>query len=143
MTENIGIGEENVATFTCVTHGVEVSVTPTFLEQRSDPSADLYFWAYEVTIHNGGADAVQLKSRYWHITDAGGVVNEVRGSGVVGEQPHLGPGESFEYVSGTPLKTPSGIMLGSYTMQTEAGAMIEVEIPAFSLDSPYDIQLLN
>ncbi len=143
MIESIATGEDDVATFRCVTAGVEVSVTPTFLEQRSDPGADLYFWAYEVTIHNGGEDPVQLKSRYWHITDAGGVVNEVRGAGVVGKQPNIDPGESFEYVSGTPLKTPSGLMLGSYTMQTVDGTLIEITIPAFSLDSPYDIQLLN
>jgi ApaG protein len=135
--------DEMVTTFRCVTDGIAVSVTPTFLEQRSDPEADLYFWAYEVNIHNGQGVPVQLKSRYWHITDAGGVVNEVRGAGVVGKQPHLEPGESFEYVSGTPLNTPSGIMVGTYTMELDGGVPLEVAIPAFSLDSPYNNQLLN
>ena len=129
--------------FSCVSHEIEVSVTPTFIEQRSDPDTDMYFWAYEVTIQNLGAATVQLKSRYWHITDASGLVNEVRGPGVVGQEPRLGPGEVFEYVSGTPLTTPSGIMVGSYFMQTDDGAMLEVAIPAFSLDSPYDHITLN
>jgi len=135
--------DDELSSFSCVTHEIEVSVTPTFLEQRSEPDDGLFFWAYEVTIRNGGNAPVQLKSRYWHITDAAGMVNEVRGVGVVGKQPRLDPGESFEYVSGTPLNTPSGIMVGSYYMETDSGAELEVAIPAFSLDSPYEQVTLN
>ena len=136
-------GDDEVGTVFCVTHEIEVSVTPTFLEQKSDPEDDLYFWAYEVTIRNGGRSPVRLKSRYWHITDARGVVNEIRGAGVVGKQPMLDPGDSFEYVSGTPLNSPSGMMVGAYIMQTEEGGTIEVDIPAFSLDSPYEYRPIN
>ena len=142
MNDDIDLPEEMI-TFSSVTDGIEVSVTPTFLEQRSDPEEDLYFWAYEVTIRNGGGKPVRLKSRYWHITDAAGNVNEVHGAGVVGKQPRLDPGDSFEYVSGTPLNTPSGIMVGTYTMETESGALLEVAVPAFSLDSPYEIKRFN
>ncbi len=121
------------------TGNISVSVTPVFLEDQSEPDENHFVWAYQVRIENRGADTVQLRSRYWHITDANGLVQEVRGAGVVGEQPVLGPGESFEYTSGTPLNTPSGIMVGSYEMQTNAGDLIEVDIPAFSLDSPHQV----
>ena len=100
-------------------------------------------WAYQVNIENAGSETVQLISRYWHITDANGQVQEVRGDGVVGEQPVLRPGESFEYTSGTPLSTPSGIMVGRYQMETKGGEGFEIEIPAFSLDSPYQRTSLN
>ena len=95
-------------------------------------------WAYWVKIENQGGETVQLRNRYWRITDSQGQVQEVRGAGVVGEQPALKPGESFEYTSGTPLSTPSGIMLGSYQMQRNDGDTFDVTIPAFSLDSPYE-----
>lgn len=94
-------------------------------------------------IENGGAETVQLRRRHWQITDAMGRVQEVRGAGVVGEQPVLRPGESFEYTSGTPLATPSGIMVGSYEMETRDGAIFEVAIPAFSLDSPHQQVQIN
>ena len=95
-----------------------------------------YVWAYHVTIHNKGVETVQIKSRYWRITDSLGRTQEVRGDGVVGEQPVIRPGESYEYTSGTPLSTPSGIMEGNYYMETHDGRSLEIEIPAFSLDSP-------
>ena len=139
--DELGMEEQNE--YCSTTQGISVIVRPTFIDQRSSPESDHYFWAYEVVIHNGGVTPVQLRSRYWHITNADGLVNEVRGSGVVGEQPRLTPGESFEYVSGTPLNTPSGIMLGSYTMQDDEGGNFDVAIPAFSLDSPYDRKVLN
>lgn len=94
-------------------------------------------WAYQVKIENLGQSTVQLRNRYWHITDAGGRVQEVRGAGVVGEQPVLRPGEKFEYTSGTPLPTPSGIMTGTYQMESDSGERFDVRVPAFSLDSPY------
>ena len=100
-------------------------------------------WAYWVRIDNQGPETVQLRSRYWHITDASGRIQEVRGAGVVGEQPVMQPGQSYEYTSGTPLPTPSGIMLGSYEMESEQGERFEIGIPAFSLDSPYQVKSIN
>jgi ApaG protein len=117
------------------TKDVTVSVRPSYLEQESSPDKNLYVWAYTVKIENKGSATVQLRTRHWKITDAYGRVQEVHGPGVVGEQPTLRPGESFEYTSGTPLATPSGIMAGSYSMQGEDGSLFDVAIPAFSLDS--------
>ncbi len=120
------------------TRSIRVTVEPVYLDDQSSPSDDHYVWAYQVRIENQGDDTVQLLHRYWRITDALGRVQEVRGAGVVGEQPTLKPGETFEYASGTPLPTPSGIMVGSYEMETTQGARFDVAVPAFSLDSPYE-----
>ncbi|MCF4167672.1 Co2+/Mg2+ efflux protein ApaG [Zavarzinia compransoris] len=125
------------------TREIRVSVRPTFLEDQSSPDENYYVWAYRVQIENQGRETVQLRDRYWRITDGFGRVQEVRGPGVVGEQPVLKPGERFEYTSGTPLATPSGIMLGTYRMETEEGESFEVEIPAFSLDSPHQPIQIN
>jgi len=111
-------------------------VTPRFLEERSSPDKGQYFWSYAIEIVNGGAETVQLQSRHWRITDALGRVQEVKGPGVVGKQPRLAPGDSFNYESGVPLETPSGLMVGTYTMVTDSGKPFEVAIPTFSLDSP-------
>jgi ApaG protein len=129
--------------YNAVTRHISVTVTPYFIEEQSDPDDNHFVWAYQVNIENTGRETVQLVSRYWHITDAHGQVQEVRGDGVVGEQPVLRPGESFEYTSGTPLSTPSGIMVGRYQMETKAGEGFEIDIPAFSLDSPYQRTSLN
>ena len=129
--------------YNAVTRQISVTVTPYFIEDQSDPEDNHFVWAYQVNIENIGRETVQLKSRYWHITDANGQVTEVRGDGVVGEQPVLRPGESFEYTSGTPLSTPSGIMVGRYQMETKGGEGFEIDIPAFSLDSPYQRTNLN
>lgn len=129
--------------YTATTHRIRVTVEPFFLEEKSSPDDRRYVWAYHVQIENQGAEAVTLKSRYWRITDAVGQVQEVRGEGVVGEQPVIEPGEAYEYTSGAPLSTPSGIMSGSYRMTTATGADFEVEIPAFSLDSPHDRRSLH
>ena len=125
------------------TQGITVTVRPVFLEEQSAPAENRFVWAYFVRIQNGSGRTVQLRSRYWHITDARGRVQEVRGPGVVGEQPVLRPGDSYEYNSGTPLSTPSGIMRGAYQMEDEDGAHLEVRIPAFSLDSPHQAVRLN
>jgi len=125
--------------YTQKTKNISVTVTPIYLEDQSEPDEDHYVWAYQVKIENDSLETVQLRSRHWRITDANGLMQEVRGSGVVGEQPVLEPGESFEYTSGTPLNAPSGIMVGSYEMQTDEGNVIEVDIPAFSLDSPHHV----
>ena len=129
--------------YEATTRGITVKVTPSFLEEDSAPLRDYYFWAYTVDIFNGGNQRVQLLSRRWKITDAAGRMQEVKGAGVIGEQPTLEQGESFRYTSGAPLRTPSGIMLGWYTMEAEDGETFDIEIPAFSLDSPYASRRLN
>ena len=121
-----------------VTRGIRVSVRPDYLEAQSEPDEGRFVWAYTVRIDNNSADTVRLRTRYWRITDAKGLTEEVRGEGVVGEQPVIRPGEGFEYTSGAPLGTPSGLMVGRYGMETATGEAFEVDIPAFSLDSPYE-----
>lgn len=118
------------------TNDILVSVLPVYIDERSDPDRDLYFWAYRVTIQNDSPNTVRLINRYWHITDGTGAVEEVSGEGVVGEQPVIAAGEQYEYTSGCPLKTPSGIMVGHYEMRLQDGSLIKVAIPAFSLDLP-------
>jgi ApaG protein len=125
------------------TRGIRIAVRPVYLEEQSAPAENRYVWAYQVRIENQGRETVQLLNRYWHITDAAGKVLEVRGPGVVGEQPVLKPGEAFEYTSGTPLGTPSGIMVGSYEMTTETGERFDVAVPAFSLDSPHQARRMH
>jgi len=126
-----------------ITRSIKVTVEPFYLEDQSSPTEDHYVWAYHVRIENCGRETVQLRSRYWRITDNRGQVQEVRGPGVVGEQPVLGPGESFEYTSASPLPTPSGIMVGAYHMETRGGESFAVRVPAFSLDSPHQTVRLN
>ena len=125
------------------TRAITVTVEPTYLEDQSSPEESHYVWKYHVRIDNGGEETVQLRYRYWRITDSLGRIQEVRGPGVVGEQPILHPGESFEYTSGTPLKTPSGIMVGTYQMEAQGGERFDIAIPAFSLDSPHQAIRLN
>ncbi|GIL01159.1 MAG: protein ApaG [Alphaproteobacteria bacterium] len=125
------------------TRQIRVTVMPVYIDERSAPEQGQYFWAYRVTIENRGDTTVQLVSRYWHIVDGTGHVEEVRGPGVVGEQPVLGPGDTFEYTSGCPLTTPSGFMRGSYTMTDGNGDEFEVAIPAFPLDLPDTRPVLN
>ena len=129
--------------YTAKTKEIRVSVEPVYLEEQSSPTDGHYVWAYHVKIDNEGAETVQLLTRHWKITDGIGRMQEVRGAGVVGEQPVLQPGETFEYTSGTPLPTPSGIMLGTYGMQALDGERFDIEIPAFSLDSPHDAKRVN
>ncbi len=129
--------------YEAITQGVRVSVQPIYLEDESDPEDGRYFWAYQVQIENLSAEPLQLKSRYWRITDSLGHTEEVQGEGVVGEQPVIEPGFVFEYTSGAPLNTASGFMGGHYSMHKNDGTSFEVEIPAFSLDSPYDSHTLN
>ena len=129
--------------YRAVTRNIEVTVTPKFLNDRSAPDKGHFFWAYTIEISNLGRETVQLKTRYWHITDAQGRVQEVRGAGVVGEEPTLGPGESFEYTSGVPLPTPSGFMTGTYGMVTDKGERFDIEIPLFSLDSAQGGRTIN
>ena len=125
------------------TRSIRITVDPMYLEDQSAPAENHFVWAYHVRIENEGSETVQLRNRYWRITDSFGRVQEVRGPGVVGEQPVLEPGEAFEYTSGTPLAAPSGIMVGSYQMETGRGETFDVAIPAFSLDSPHQPRQLN
>jgi ApaG protein len=129
--------------YTATTRGIAVSVEPTYLETKSSPELSQYFWAYRVVIENQGQETVQLLSRHWMITNARGELTEVKGPGVVGEQPILKIGESFEYTSGAPLDTPSGMMGGAYQMETESGERFDIEIPTFSLHRPDQDILLN
>lgn len=125
------------------TRGIAVSVEPTYLETRSSPEISQYFWAYRVVIENQGEETVHLLSRHWMITNARGELTEVKGPGVVGEQPVLRPGERFEYTSGAPLNTPWGMMGGAYQMESESGERFDIEIPTFSLDRPNQSRFLN
>ena len=122
---------------------VTVLVESTYLEDHSDPFEDSYLWAYKVRIKNGGNEKIKLISRHWKIFDSNGNLREVKGKGVVGEQPTIEPGDEFEYTSGTPLKTSSGLMHGSYKMESWDGQEFQVEIPAFSLDIPNKENNLN
>ncbi len=126
------------AGFQATTAGITVSVNVLYLSEKSNPAAGYFVWAYHITIENQSDSAVQLRRRTWRITDAHGRINYVRGDGVVGEQPVLQPGESFQYSSGTPLQTASGFMVGSYHMvRLDTAEAFDVAIPLFSLDSPH------
>ena len=125
------------------TRQIRVTVKPIFLDDQSSPAEHHFVWAYHVRIENQGDDEVRLRNRYWRITDSRGRIQEVRGAGVVGKQPVIKPGDTFEYTSGTPLPTPSGIMVGTYRMESSGGESFDVAIPAFSLDSPHQKIQLN
>lgn len=129
--------------YRAVTAGIAVTVEPRYLKDRSSPVERRYAWSYTVTIENGGSEPVQLRARRWLITDELGQTSEVQGPGVVGQEPVLRPGGEFTYTSWVPLTTPSGIMRGTYQVQRSTGEMFDVEIPAFSLDSPEDMRRLN
>ena len=120
------------------TRRIRVAVRPAYLDDQSSPEDDRFVWSYTVTIENRSAEPVQLLSRYWNIVDGVGRVQEVRGAGVVGAQPVIAPGESFQYTSGCPLETASGTMSGRYQMMSASGENFEAEIPAFLLESPYE-----
>ncbi|SOC43998.1 uncharacterized protein affecting Mg2+/Co2+ transport [Rhizobium subbaraonis] len=129
--------------YRALTRDIEVTVEPYFLEEQSDPDDSRYVWGYRVVIANHSDVTVKLVTRYWHITDQNGIVDEVSGPGVVGEQPVLEPGDTYEYSSGCPLDTPSGVMFGHYQMETPSGEAFNVAIPAFSLDTPGQARTLN
>lgn len=129
--------------YEATTRGIRVRVTPAYVEDRSTPAESYFFWAYTVEIDNLGQETVQLKSRFWRIVDSSGHMEEVKGAGVVGQTPVIEPGQSFSYTSGCPLKTPSGIMSGSYQMIDSSGRLFDIAVPAFSLDSPYAVRSLN
>jgi ApaG protein len=117
-------------------YDIAVKTRTVYIADQSDPANDRYVFAYTITITNSGSVAAQLLSRHWIITDAADKVQEVRGKGVVGEQPHLKPGESFEYTSGSAIATPVGTMRGSYQMIADDGTKFEAPIPEFTLSIP-------
>jgi ApaG protein len=129
--------------FSAVTGFIIVTVEASYQAAESDPDAHRYVWSYRVVIENRGDRPMQLLRRHWNITDGNGAVRDVSGVGVVGQQPVIEPGEAFEYTSGCPLTTPSGIMVGSYRMADDRGGVLDVAIPAFSLDIPGVVRLLN
>ena len=129
--------------YTATTRAILVTIRPQYLPDQSDPAKAQYVWAYQVRIENKGDFTVQLRSRHWKITDGLGRLQEVKGPGVVGKTPMLRPGDVFEYTSGTPLSTPSGIMAGTYQMVSEQGEKFDIEIPTFSLDLPAERRHLN
>ena len=122
--------------YKATTDHIDVSVETFYLDDQSEPDKERWVFGYRITIENHGRDTVQLLTRHWRITDARGRVIEVKGDGVVGEQPLLAPGERFQYTSGTPLGTPTGFMVGTYGMVTNEGRHFEVSVPAVSLDAP-------
>ena len=126
-----------------VTRDIRVLVDPIYLEEQSEPDENRYVWAYTIEIINEGSQSVQLQERYWKITDSNGKVEYVKGAGVVGEQPVLNPGDSFEYTSGCPLATNSGFMVGHYTMVANGHERFDINIPAFALDLPDNGQVVN
>lgn len=129
--------------YEALTRSIRVRVTPAYAEDQSTPDEGEFYWTYTVEIANQGAEPVQLKTRVWRITDGDGQTTEVRGPGVVGQTPLIMPGQSFTYTSGCPLRTPQGIMVGSYQMTDTGGRMFDVAIPAFSLDSPFALRRAN
>lgn len=122
-----------------LTRGVRIRVVPTFDSERSRIDAGMWFFLYTVTISNHSVTTVQLLARHWIVTDETGRVDEVRGGGVVGEQPILPPGDEFTYTSGCPLKTPTGTMEGSYRMITEDGELFDAVVAPFILSEPYEV----
>lgn len=129
--------------FSKVTDQIKVSVTPNYLDEQSEPADAHYVWAYTIQVENLSDAPVQLLDRHWIITNSEGHIEEVKGEGVVGEKPMLAPKEGFRYTSGAALHTPSGMMMGSYGMRDESGRLFSVDVPAFSLDSPYGLSRPN
>ena len=129
----------HASTSEAVTNNVRVEVESQYAPEHSQPFQNHWFFYYTVRITNEGDETVQLLSRHWIVTDASGRVEEVRGPGVVGEQPVLAPGESFQYTSGSALKTSTGVMRGTYQMVTEGGEHFDVEIAPFALHEPYTV----
>ena len=125
------------------TRDIEIAVEPFYLEEQSDPDDSRYVWGYRIVIANHSRHAVKLTHRYWNITDQNGQVDEVSGPGVVGDQPRILPGGVYEYSSGCPLDTPSGMMFGHFRMETDDGDSFNAAVPAFSLDLPGLVRVLN
>ncbi|WP_174801570.1 Co2+/Mg2+ efflux protein ApaG [Martelella limonii] len=126
--------------YRATTHEIEVRVKPTFLDGHSNPGEEHFVWAYEIEIVNHSDSPMQVLSRHWSITNTEGIVETVSGSGIAGKQPVIAAKERYAYQSAVPLDTPSGIMVGHYIVKTADDRLLQVDIPAFSLDSPYDVR---
>ena len=125
------------------TKKINITVNPYYLDDQSEPEEQHFVWAYQVNIKNSGHSSIRLNHRNWLIIDANGKVMNVQGEGVVGEFPTIEPGETFEYTSGTPLKTNNGIMQGFYLVSQDNGEKLKIDIPTFSLDSPYNKKAIH
>lgn len=143
MEQSEGEDETQAFPYETVTRDIRIRVAPEYRDDQSSPADGHFVWTYTIEISNDGAEPVQLKSRQWRITDGYGRTEVVSGPGVIGQTPVIGPGESFTYTSGCPLKTPQGIMVGSYQMADKDGALFDVNVPAFSLDSPHTQSSMN
>jgi len=133
----------NAGLYCQTTRSIKIEVEPLYLADQSEPDQGYYVWAYTVMIYNESREAIQLRTRHWQISDSHGQVHEVKGTGVVGEQPVILPGEVYEYTSGTPLASPSGIMVGTYKMETRGGASFDVAVPPFPLDCPHADRMVH
>jgi ApaG protein len=129
--------------FSQTTYNIEVKVQPSFIEHQSVPEDELYVWSYQVEIANRGLETIRLRSRHWKIVNARGEMAEVHGEGIVGKQPLIPPGGSWTYVSYTNLTSASGVMYGAYACEKDSGELISIDIPVFSLDSPYQLNFPN
>jgi ApaG protein len=129
--------------YRAVTRGIQITVVPQFVEEESSPANGHFIWAYTVEIANLGSETVKLRSRLWRIVDGNGKQQEVRGPGVVGEEPVLLPGQRFTYTSGCPLSTPDGTMSGEYIMEARGGDTFAADIPLFPLESPYVTRVVH
>ncbi len=143
MTKPASQRAKNPDLFEAITQNISVQVKAFFLEDQSNPDEGSYLWGYSINITNQGDASVQLLTRHWVITDANGLTQEVRGDGVVGDQPHIAPGATYNYSSGSQLAADNGFMRGSYGMVNNKGESFKVEIPAFSLDSPIHAHQIN
>ena len=129
--------------YSLITHNIRVSVKTNFLNDQSDEDNNLWVWSYNILIENNRTETIQLIDRYWKITDETGHIQEVKGAGVIGQQPIIEPKNSFQYSSGTPLSKPSGFMNGIYNMIYGKNKPLKVIIPTFSLDKPLNKIILN
>ncbi len=142
-SEISGLNNNSENSYSATTNGVEITVWPEFIDNQISKSQDLFIWTYQIRIDNNSDETLQLINRYWKIIDEQGLIQEVSGAGVIGEQPKIAPNGSHKYSSGVHLSNPSGIMSGYYEMQKENGEKFKVQIPAFSLDSPYNKSSIN
>jgi len=133
------VHHESMFTSEALTRGIRVAVSSEYAPEKSQPAQQQWFFLYTITITNESGETVQLISRHWIITDGSGRVEEVKGNGVVGQQPVLRPGEAFTYTSGCPLTTPFGMMEGTYQMVSQAGDEFDVKIAPFTLSEPYTV----
>jgi ApaG protein len=129
--------------YSAITDNIEITVWPEFIDSKSSVIGDLFIWAYHIRIDNKSSESIKLVSRYWRIIDEKGIVQEVSGEGVIGEQPTVAPNGSYQYSSGVHLRYPSGIMTGKYQMKKDDGTILDVKIPTFSLDTPNINSVIN